>query len=144
MARAVDSFWLDLTLHHPNYDPSAITRTLDLQPWFSAKVGQTLETITRNSTVWMLHFREGAKDEEFAQALEDFIAFLEKNRDFLKILITEGGELLLTLNRSIAFEDGVPISLQLQPFFLAVLGDYGVGLQVQAWNAEDSWRQKSD
>jgi hypothetical protein len=40
----------------------------------------------------MLHFREGVKDEEFAQALEDFTAFLEKNRDFLKILITEGGE----------------------------------------------------
>ncbi|HEY6765749.1 MAG TPA: hypothetical protein VI386_13340, partial [Candidatus Sulfotelmatobacter sp.] len=117
MARAVHSFWLDLTLHHPSYDPGTITQTLGLQPWHSAKVGQTLGTITRNSTVWMLHFREGVKDEEFAQALEDFTAFLEKNRDFLKILITEGGEALLTINKSIAFDDGILLRLQLQPFF---------------------------
>jgi hypothetical protein len=37
MARVLDSFWLDLTLHHPNCDPNAITQALGLQPWFSAK-----------------------------------------------------------------------------------------------------------
>jgi hypothetical protein len=144
MTRALNSFWLDLCLHHPSCDPIEITQALGLQPWFSAKAGQTLGTVTRRSTVWMLHFNEGVKDEEFAQALEDITAFLQINRDFLNILVTEGGEILLTINRSIAFYDGVLLSLHLQPFFLELLGNHRVGLQVQAWSAEQSQLPKNE
>jgi len=58
-------------------------------------------------------------------------------------LIAEGGAILLTLNKSIAFEDGVLLRLQLQPFFLEVLGDHGVGLELQAWGANADLPQKN-
>jgi hypothetical protein len=144
MARALNSFWLDLALHHPNCDPRVIAQSLGLQPWFSAKAGQPLGTLIRNTTVCMFHFREGMKDEEFAQALEDFITFLETNRGFLETFIAEGGAITLTLNRSIAFDDGVLLRLQLQPFFLEVLGDHGVGLELQAWSTSEDQPPKND
>ena len=84
------------------------------------------------------------KDEELAQALEDFITFLQINRDFLETLIAEGGAILLTLNKSIAFDDGVLVRLRLQPFFLEVLGDHGVGLELQAWSASEDQPPKND
>ncbi|HEY6412145.1 MAG TPA: hypothetical protein VIX42_00565 [Edaphobacter sp.] len=144
MERAVDSFWLDLTLHHPNCDPIAITQALGLQPWHSAKVGQVFGPVTRKSTVWMSYFREGIQNEEFAQALEDFMALLETQQSFLISFIDDGGDILLTVNQSIASDDGILFSLQLESFFLETLGNYGVGLRIQAWSAETSESLKRD
>jgi hypothetical protein len=136
MGRAVDSFWLDLTLHHPTCAPSVITEALGLHPWHSAKVGQTIGTTTKKSTVWMSLFCEGIKSEEFTQALEDLISLIKSREGFLKSFIDEGGDILLTLNQSVAIDDGILFNLHLEPFFVKLLGDYGIGLQVRAWSAE--------
>jgi hypothetical protein len=95
-------------------------------------------------TVWKCIFYEGTKNEEFAQSLEAFIHLLKVKQKFLNIFTAEGGEISLTLNRSIAFDDGVLMQLELQPFFLQVLGDYGVGLQIQAWSEDEGLVAKSN
>jgi hypothetical protein len=135
--RVVDHFWLDLVMHHPSCDPVSITEALGLFPRAKLNAGQTIGTITQKSTFWMSRYRSGIDSEEFGQALEDFLAFLEAHSDYLRTFISEGGDIQLSIDQNVAWDDGIIMKLKLEPYFIQELGTYPVGLTVQAWSAEE-------
>jgi hypothetical protein len=135
-SEAVDKFRIDLRLNHPTCDPTQITAELKIQPFASLKVGEKIGPIVRRSTMWMAHFREGVGDEQFAQALEDVIAFLDKHGSYIDEFNRQNGKFVIRLSNAVVVQDGVFFDLLLEPYFLQMLGDYQVALQVIAWSEE--------
>jgi hypothetical protein len=140
MTKPVDTFWLDLKLHHDSCDPQEITNGLGIQPSFSARSGQVLGTITRKSTVWMCHFREGIGDDVFVESLESLLSFFDESAQYLERFKASGGEIELEVNQSVEMDDGILFKLHLDYEFLKTCGTKGISLRVQAWSADDGAR----
>jgi hypothetical protein len=135
--RVVDHFRLVLVMHHTSRDPASITEALGLTPVAKLEAGLEIGTVIQKSTFWMTHYRSGDSNEEFAQALDDFLAFLDTHSKYLRSFISEGGEIQLSINQNVAWDDGIIMELKLEPYFIQELGTYPVGLTVQAWSAEE-------
>ncbi len=133
----IDYFWIDIDLHH-TCDAGTITEALGMTPWIGLNSGKVIGPIIRKSTWWASKFRSGLTNEEFGLALEDLLTFLESHNEFLKGLIAEGGEITLSINQNVGWDDGVILQLQLQPEFIGALGKYPVRLKIQAWSTDET------
>jgi hypothetical protein len=131
--RKIDSFWINLNLRHPSFDPQKITEELGIQPWRSVASGREVGSTVSKSTKWSAHYREGLDNEEFARALEDLVTLFSVAHGFLLGFYEDGGEAILEINQQVATDNGVVFDLGLQPFFLQSLGEHGVFLKVKAW-----------
>jgi hypothetical protein len=140
MAKPIDTFWLDLKLNHDSCDPKEITDGLGIQPSFSARSGQVLGSITRISTVWMCHFREGIGDDVFVQALESLLSFFDHSTKYLEQFKASGGEIEIEVNQAVGMDDGILFNLHLDYEFLKTCGERGISLRVQAWSADNGPR----
>lgn len=137
MAKPIDTFWLDFTLQHERCDPQDITTALGIKPSFSARKGDVLGTVTRKSSVWMCHFREGIGSEAFARSLDELLALFETSGQYIERFRQSGGELELSMNQVVSMQEGLLFNLHLEPYFLKACGDRGIALRVQAWSAQD-------
>jgi hypothetical protein len=133
VGRPVDTFWLELQLNHPDCDPAILTQELPITPWCSARAGQVIGPVTRKTTVWFAHLDEGLSNDEFQNSLLAFVVLLDDHSNFFDRFVSDGGRILLAINQSVGFGDGVLFRLELAPEFLLALGRHGVELQVQAW-----------
>jgi len=137
MIEAVDSFRISFKLHNFQCDPLEITNALGITPTAVIRKGQDMGAIVAGRSSWFGKFREGLGNEAFGKALEDLLASLERSRDFIDPLLAEDGEMIVVLSQTVAIDDGILFSLKLEPFFLHACGMHGIGLEVEAWSAEE-------
>jgi hypothetical protein len=50
----------------------------------------------------------------------------------------QDGEIQLSINQNIVWNDGKLMELKLEPYFIQELGAYPIGLTVQAWSAPEA------
>jgi hypothetical protein len=136
METKIDQFKIDLNLHHPSCDPQAITEALSMKPWFSAKKGEQIGSVTRKTTVWLCHFRVGKRDSEFTQALEDFVSLVSEQEAFISKLIEEGGEIEISFNPTVETTGNKLYELSLHSWFLKQLAERSINLRLQVWAAD--------
>ena len=138
VGRTSRSVWIDLTLIHDNEDSSVFTTALCLIPRHSVRAGTSIEQIIRKKTVWIATLYEGIPEcDEFSEALEATLTVLEKNHDFLANFAEYGGRIVVNLNHSIGWDQGVLSDITLEAPFMAELSPCSAALQVRGWSADD-------
>ena len=137
MTKSIDTFWLDLSLHHESCDPDEITNGLGIEPFLSGRKGDVLGPITRKATAWKCHFREGVGDERFVESLDDLLSFFDDSAQFFERFKASGGEIEVEVNQAVGMDDGILFKLHLDYDFLKTCGERGVSLRVQAWSSND-------
>jgi hypothetical protein len=113
--KQIDTFWVDITARHESFDPAQLTEAFGITPFFSARRGDVVGTLTRKSTVWMVHFREGSGDHEWVETLEDFLALVDGQKKYLGEFTRSGGEIEVSINQAVGAQDGLLFKLQLDP-----------------------------
>jgi Domain of unknown function (DUF4279) len=138
MQTKIDQFGIDLNLHHPSCDPQAITTALSLEPWFSAKHGQQIGSVTHKTAAWLCHFRKGTLDSEFERALDDVVSLVSEQEAFISEFVEQGGELEIVLNSTVETKGSKLFELRLHSWFLKQIAERGINLRVQVWSAESA------
>lgn len=131
MIKAVDTFEIDINIHHQTVLPEEITARLNLQPWIMLPKGE-FGGIARRSYWWGCHFREGLSNEAFDQALSDLQSILEREAPYFKMLRESGGDLEIAVSQSVLNDIGVIFNLMMSSEILLSLGLVGFDLRVQA------------
>jgi hypothetical protein len=134
--KELDTFWIDITLSHESCNPREITESLGLIPFLAAKTGEEVGSMTRKSTVWMTHFREGTGDGEWEMTLEDLLSLINGQKSYLAEFERSGGKVELSINQAVGVQEGVLFKLELDSRVLKICGENGISLKVQAWSAE--------
>jgi len=138
METKIDQFGIDLNLHHPECDPQAITKAFSLEPWFLAKQGERLGSVTHKTAAWLCHFRKGTLDSEFERALDDVVSLVSEQEAFISKFVEQGGELEIVLNSTVETTGSKLFELRLHSWFLKQIAERGINLRVQIWSAESA------
>jgi len=136
METKIDQFGIDLNLHHPSCDPQAITDALSLKPWFSAKQGEQIGSVTHKTAAWLCHFRKGTLDSEFDKALEDVVSLVSEREAFISAFVAQGGEIEVVLNSTVETTGSKLFELRLHSWFLKQLAERSINLRLQVWAAD--------
>jgi hypothetical protein len=139
--KPVDPFSIDINLGHPTWDPLRISEALSLEASWSWKGGDRFGSVVKSSSRWYGQLAVGFGAKQYEAALDQVVSFLGGHKAFLAECRESDGEIEIILNCAVLeHPKGKALELYLSPAFLEHLSRFGVGLRVQAWTDNPSWR----
>jgi len=134
---ANDSFSIDIALRHPSCTRERISKALSIKPRASHRGGSKIENRPKSWTHFFATLQKGDCPDDYENALNRAVLFIEKNAAFWPDFIGGQGEVELILNHTLLEERArgdLCLRLHLRPDFLRRLSALGIGLRIQGWN----------
>jgi hypothetical protein len=129
-----NAFWFDLGIRHSSRGLTHVTNVLGIRPWLAFNKGDTMGSRTWQHSSWTALIAEGTLSARaYERCLRKIYKLILKHSSLFNELAAEG-EIELTFNYNIDWNDGLLLQVSFYPELLASLSSSHVALRLQGWS----------